>query len=1042
MISGIINNMTRHRVAADVLMLIFLLSGIYALPQLTVSFFPEFQVKVVVISVVYRGATTTDMEESVIVPLENDLRSVPDYDDMRSFSRENSGTIVMEFPEDIDLEKALSDVKTAVERVSLPAGAEAPIVELVDTAEPVTNMTLVGPRGDELRQLARQIENELNSANFGRITVAGIPEEEIEVLVDQLKLLELNLSLAQVGRAIGAQNHDASVGKLSGLGNVRNIRASTKSSDLSKLLELPILANDDGSVVYLRDIATARRRIVDDQITLLYNGEPAVTYTITTTSDGDVIETAEKLYEWADRKREVLPDNIKLVMHRESWRLVQSRIDLLIDNGITGIMIVLAVLFIFLTPQAAFWVAAGLPIAILGTLFIFYFVGGTINMISMFALIMAIGLLVDDSIVVSESALTRFKRGAPPMRAVTSAAKTMFVPITSSAFTTVASFLPLFLITGPIGAIIFDIPLIIVCILIMATLECFLVLPGHLYRSFASAHQKPSGKIRDFIDTSFDHFRYKIFRPVAEFAVRHALATVTAVIMALVLSISLLTNNIVLFRFFPNAEGNNMYAEISFNSGTHRSKITAYTDTLLEAMRATDAELDPSQQLVEHVLAFTGRGPEFSAPGDHKAHIDIELIDVEKRTVTVDQFVENWQNRVSEIPGIDNLEISGEQVGPPGRDIEINLIGEDPLVIKEASEVLKTALRSIPDLQTINDDTSFGKEEVIFELTPLGRSLNMSIADVANQLNFAFDGYNVQSFTEGVDEIDLRVKMAEFNDEMIESLYLLLPSGEYAPLSEIVTWSTASSFDTIVHQFGQPAIKVSADLTLTSTSNVGTIVEQLEAGILNELRNTHGINYSITGLASDQEQTGKEMTTGLVLACLLIYISLTLVFSSWSIPLLVMVTLPTGLIGAILGHLIMGLDMSILSFFGVFTLMGILVNNSIVLITSLQSLGIDINDAKLYNEAIVKASVIRLRAVMVTTLTTVGGLLPLMFETSLQATFLKPMAASICFGLGFASLIILLFTPACLALHGSAQRNMSKLGSIRIRIPKLILKDN
>ena len=1041
MLSSILTTVTRHRVAANVLMLIFFLAGIYAIVQLKTQFLPDFAVNIITVSVTMRNATSADIEDAVITPLENSLRSVPDYKELRSLSRENSALIIMEFPENTDLTKALSDVKAEVERVDLPEDADPAFVQLIEPTEPSAEMTLVGLEGPELRQLARQISNELNAANFGKIVIAGLPEEEIEVLVNQRRLLELNLSLAQVGQAIGAQNHESSVGKLSGLGNVRNIRADTKSAELDKLLNLPITAAEDGTVVFLRDIATASRRPISDQITLRYNGKPAVTYTITPNSSSSVIATANRLYEWADSKRATLPANVELVMHHESWRFIESRINLLVDNAISGIIIVLAILFFFLSTRVAFWVAASIPVAVLGTLFIFLHTGGTINMLSSFALIMAIGLIVDDSIVLAENALTRYKAGAPPMRAVTSAAKTMFVPIVSSAFTTIAAFLPLFLITGPIGAIVFDIPLIIVCILCMAVLECFLVLPGHLYHSFSKSNPHSISPIRQGIDSGFEIFAQKIFRPAVAFAVRHASATVAATFMLMVLSVSLLTNNIVQFRFFPSSGGSNLDASITFYSGTPRETVSEFVDQLLVLMREVDDELDSSQQLVEHVSVFSGQGGMFDTPGDHLAHIQIELIDVEHRSVTLEHFTETWRKRAPDVPGIDKLDIRSEATGPIDRDIELRLIGVDPLIIKAAAEKLKSALRSIPDLESISDDTSFGKEELVFSLTPLGRSLNLNVSDVANQLRFAFDGYNVQSFTEGVDEFDLRVKLDGINDNTIESLYLRLPNGEYAPLGEIVTWYTENSFDTITHQSGRTAISVFADLSISSTSDVATILRRLEETTLIELNRDFGVSYQISGGGADQAQTAKEMQTGLVLAIVLIYITLTLVFSSWSLPLIVMLTMPTGVVGAIVGHAILGLEMSILSFFGLFTLMGILVNNSIILISCLQNLGVENSDAKAYNEAIVQAAVIRLRAVTLTTCTTIGGLLPILLETSLQAKFLQPMAASICFGLAFASLIILMFMPACLAIHGKTLRGINRLRSIRIRLPILRSKD-
>lgn len=1025
-IGPVITAVTRHRVGADVLMIILILCGLYATAQLTVRFFPPFETNTIVATVVLSGSTTSEIEESVVVPLENSLRNVPDYKEITSYSRENSGTVILEFPDNVDIDKALEDVKAETEKVNLPTEAESPNVWTAEWKIQVSRMTIVGATFAELRELTRRLENDLNALGIGKVEVSGLPTEDIDVLVDQRKLVELNMSLGQVAAAVRNQNSNASVGSVEGLGNERKVRADSKSSSLTELAELPITSSADGGVIRLRDIATLERKLNPNQVTLLYNGEPATMLVLYAPETGNLIEVAGKLNEWAEKQRAILPPNVRLIAHDEEWRNVQSRLDLLLNNGAAGMILVLIVLFTFLSFRVAIWVAAGIPVAMCGTLFVFYNAGGTINMISMFALIMAIGIVVDDSIVVGENAQYRFSRGDPPMRAVTSAAKKMFTPVFASAFTTISAFLPLFIITGPIGAIIFDIPLIICCILLVALVECFLVLPGHLYRAFAKRTITSAGFVRRNLDRGFEVFREKIFRPVATFAVRHATATFTACIMVLLMAFTMLTTGFVNYRFFPGAEGSIFYATVSFASGTPREEVEDYVDLIFTKLGTVDQQLDPAKELVAHAVAFVGKGGENDPSSDNNARIMVELVDIDQRDISVNEFATAMREQLPLVPGINKLDVRAEGGGPPGRDVEIRLTAADISRIKPVAEQVKAALADIPGMSSVSDDTPFGKEEIIMELTPLGRSLNMSLEEVASQLRSALRGITIQTFHEGVDEVDLVVRMDNFDDGLIDTLYLRLPSGDFAPMRDIVSWRTTQGFDQILHQSGLPAIVVSGDLDADAPTTVGAVLAELEEGILAQLYRQEGVGYSYEGKNADEQQTAREMMTGMVLAVILIFIILTWVFNSWSMPVVVMLTMPMGVIGTILGHWVMGLTMTILSFFGMFTLMGILVNNSIILVDCFKALGVDNRDRDRYDAAIVEAACQRLRAVVLTTLTTVGGLTPLMFETSLQAKFLLPMATSLCFGLAFASVLILLFTPACMSMHGAMQRTFKR----------------
>ena len=778
--NSLIESFASSKVAANLLMIVFIICGLYAILNLTVRFFPKFETNNITITVIWRGATPADIEDSVVVPLENKLRTVPDFDKIYSYSRENVGMVILEFPDHVDLSQALEDVKTETDRTSLPADAESPEVVIAEFPEPMLRVTATSDNPAELRELGRRLERELGALNAGKVNVHGIQKEEISVLVSQSKLVELELSLAQIGAAIADQNLNASVGSIDGLGSRRLLRADAKTSELAELGQVAVAADRNGNLIRLSEIARIGRAPASNQVRILFNGRPAVQFQVINNDGADILAAAAEITDWAERTRTSLPPSVGLVVHEQDWQFVQDRLRLLSKNGLTGLVLVLIVLFVFLSGRVAFWVAAGIPVAMLGTLFVLYQLGGSINMISMFALIMAIGIIVDDAIVVGENAQHRLGQGEPPMQAVINAGHTMFAPVLASALTTIAAFLPLFLVSGAIGSIINDIPTVIVCILIAAIIECFLILPGHLYHSFVRKTKAAPSAFRRRFDSGFDRFRDGPFRKLASAAVTNPSVTITACVMTMVLAIGLLANGFVGYRFFPGGEGNKLFASVTFNSGTPRQAVEDFVDELNAALQAADADLAGTDaSLIDHVSILYGKGGEFSPDADERARIVVEMIDPGRRKITVAEMAEAWRQQVRVPPGLDNLDIRGESSGPPGRDIEVRLTASEVGEIKEISQTLQDALAAIPGISSIGDDTPYGKEEIVIELTPLARSLNLRVSDIVSQLSSATDGYLVQTFTEGVDEIDLRVKLADLNADEIGAFLFRLPNGEY-----------------------------------------------------------------------------------------------------------------------------------------------------------------------------------------------------------------------------------------------------------------------
>ena len=1020
----LLGRVARHPVAPNVLMLIFIIAGLWAVTQMNVRFFPRFDIQFVIVVVPWPGASAEDVERSLVIPLENQLRSVPNLDKMTTTSEDGAGVAILEFPQNADLDRAAEDVKQYVDQAAgtLPSDSETPEITKIVNYDPLMKLALTGGNLDELRRLARRFETELTRLGAAKVEVTGLPQERIEIVVDRERLVELGATVRDIGARISAHNRDQSAGDVAIGRSDARLRALAKSEDLFGLAEIPALPSGDGRVLRLGDIADIRRVVPEGQESLNFNGQTAVQLDLLAREQDSTLKSAENILQWAEAARAELPPGVEMHIHSEDWKYVESRLNLLLKNGGQGLILVLLILFLFLNGRVAFWVAAGIPAIFLGTLFVMQSLGVTINMISMFALIMATGIIVDDAVVVGENAAHHLRRGEPPLRAAVHGAGEMFAPVFASTFTTISSFLPLFVIGGIIGSIIRDIPLVIVCILIAAVFECFLILPGHLYHSFGAIRSGAGGKIRRAMDAGFDFFQERMFRPAAAAAVRYRLATLSACAGMLILSVALFIGGQVQFRFFPGAEFNIVDAEVVFSAGTSEKRVRDYVAHLEETLREAEKEYPEEKDLIRFVTAHYGAGGTEESPksGEELAKMRVELSPTDERKILVAEFINTWRELVHEPAGLERLSFSEAQTGPPGADLEVRLAGEDINVLKAASLELQEAMRGINGVSQVRDDTPYGKDQLVFELTPLGSALGLSTEDVATQLRDALDGFKAQTFYESSDEVEVRILQGGADATgRLSSFQVRLPNGDFAALEDVARIRGQRGFDNISRIDGRPAIHATGAVDFAVVGNLADVFARLRGGILPELSSRYGLDWSFEGQQADQRQTIADMQIGLVIALVLIYIILTWVFASWSVPLVIMLTMPLGVIGAIMGHWIMGKEMSILSFFGIFALMGIIVNDSIVLVQYYQHLRRE-DPGERPDSHIVDAACRRLRAVVVTSLTTIGGLLPLMFETSQQAQFLIPMAISICFGLMFATLLILLFTPACLSYHQQA----------------------
>ncbi|EIC20488.1 cation/multidrug efflux pump [Thiorhodovibrio frisius] len=1026
--SDLIGLFAHHKVAANLLMVIMLMTGIFAIDRLNVQFFPSFDLDIITVRVVWTGASAEDIEDGITNPLEQRLRTLDNLDKMTSTSSQGLSSITLEFKEGTDPLLALDQVRRFVDEFrNFPQDAQKPEVALVTRYEQVARLLITGPDSPaELRQLARRFETELIDRGIDKVDINGLPEEEISIEIDSAQLEELDLGLAQIGDRVAAFSRDLPAGAIGRGEGARELRSLDKRRDPLEFANVPVVTEADLRV-NLGDIAEVERRPRDGSVELSYREQPAVELIVQRAEAGDSLAAAKVFDQWLQDARASLTPGVELQAYDQSWTLIRDRIMLLVNNGLGGLILVVAILYLFLTGRVAFWVAWGIPVSFAATLFIMLLTGGSINMISMLALIMALGIIVDDAIVVGEDALAHYQMGEDPLLAAEGGARRMMAPVVASSLTTIASFLPLMLVGGRIGNILIAIPSVIIAVIIASLVESFLVLPGHLRHAFVHSHKMKPNSIRAHLDRAFDRFRDQVFRPIATFSIHHRFATIASALALLILAIGLVAGGRISFTFFPTPEPQVIYANATFAAGTPRETVDRFLNHLEEQLYQAEQSLDAGR-LINLAVTYHGTkaGPGARAAADQLGAIQVELLPPDEREVRNPEFIRAWRKHLDMPAGLEHLTITSRRVGPPGRDLTIRLTGNNPEQLKSAALDLSETLSGVPGVLEVEDDMAYGREQLVYSLTPAGEALGLTVADLGNQLRTAYDGRLVQIFQDGSDEVEVRVRLPAVERDSLVSLYRLnirTPDGQSVPLTAVADWRARQGFEVLRHAEGKLAVEVTADVN-TESANTDLVVAALEEGTLPELARTHGISYSFEGRSADQRETLGDMRKGALLGLMLIYIILAWVFASYGWPLVVMTAIPFGISGAFFGHWIMGMDLTILSLFGMFGLSGIVVNDSIILVSFYQRLRAE---GMAVTEALIEASCQRLRAVLLTSLTTIAGLTPLLFEHSYQAQFLIPMATSIAFGLAFSTLLVLLGIPALLSLHESIHHGLIRL---------------
>jgi multidrug efflux pump subunit AcrB len=1011
----------RHRVAANLLMAMMILSGLVALQKLNVQFFPNFELDRITVNTTWSGASAEDIETGVTVPLEQRLRSINRLKEMWSTSATGSSGIALEFDEKSDMTIALEEVKKQVDDfTNIPEDAENIKVSQILHYESVARLLISGTTQiDELRQLARQFERELLAAGIDKIDIRGLPKQQLKIEIGAEQIQRLGIGLDQLAADINAESRDLPAGLIGEEDGAREIRSKNQRRSPQDFASLEIVSEADKRIL-LGDIAQIRRDHSPSSPTISVRGQNAVVLVLRRNETGDSLKSAEILQNWLEQTRLQLPPSIKIEVFNERWQLIKQRILLLLKNGTGGLALVLIILYLFLSARVAFWVAVGIPVSFMATLAVLYLVGGSINMISLFALIMALGIIVDDAIVVGEDAQAHIDIGEDPLMASEGGARRMLAPVLASSLTTIAAFLPLMLIGGQMGSIMMAIPVVIVCVIIASLIESFLILPGHLRQAFAKVRGIKQSRLRKKLDRGFNRLRDFWFRRLVRLAIEFRWTTIAIAIGFFIFAAGLFVGGKIGWQFFPSPESTTVYANVRFVSGTASEKVDHFLEELEQQLINTIEDLDETVVSTYYTVHASSVGSGRAINGERVGAIYVELLGSDQRETDNSSFIQNWRERVKVPPGVENFQITSRRVGPSRRELNLRITGSNPQNLKAAALDLAQTLESISGVTAIDDDMPYGREQLIYALSPAGKALGLSITDIGKQLRAAYDGIVLQRFQQGADEVEVRLQLPDVEQRRLDSLLYLpikLPNGNFVALESVAEWRSAQGFEALRHFNGRLSVDVTADVN-AAINNTAEIVSNLSHSTLPELESRYGIKISVEGRSASQRETFADMRLGAMIALILMYLVLAWVFSSYGWPFLVMLAIPLGLTGAVLGHWIMGMNLTILSMFGFFGLSGIVVNDSIILVVFYRQIR---DSGKPFDAALEDAACQRLRAVLLTSLTTIAGLTPLLFETSRQAQFLIPMAVSIAFGLAFATILILLVLPAMLSIYEDAR---------------------
>lgn len=1034
---GILSYFVRHRTLANLLMMLMILAGVIGATSIRAQYFPDVVIAEVNVTVTWDGAGAEDVDRAIVQVLEPSLLMVDGVARTVSRASEGRARINLEFEPGHDLNRATDEVQAVVDAATgLPDDIDPPTVARAAWRDQVTDVVISGPVGiDQLGRFSDEFVARLFAQGVTRTTIRGIAAPETVIEVPSVMLMRHDLQMSEIAAAVAAGVSASPAGEVAGASS--RIRAGTESRTVEALEATVLRSSSDGTKLTLGDVADIRVEPGDRGRATFVGPNPAVTIRIDRADTGDAIRMQATVQRVADALQSELPPGTTIELIRARADQISSRLALLIDNAIMGLGLVLLILFLFLSAHTALWVAAGIPIATLAAVGVMYFTGTTLNMISLFALILTLGILVDDAIVVSEH--TEFRRqalGESPVLAAENAAQRMAMPVVASMLTTLIAFAGLTAIGGRFGSIIADIPFTVIAVLIASLIETFLILPNHLAHARVAAagartawYDWPSRQV----NRGFQWARGRIVKPLVRLVVLARYPVIAGVLLLLATQGAAFLRGDVQFRFFDAPEQASINGNFAMLPGATRADTMAMMRELQRATEVVAARFEaehgtnPVTYALAEVGGGTGRGLSGaeSKDADLLGGISIELIDPDYRPYSSFAFLAALQEEVRGHPLMEELSFRGGRFGPGGDAISVDLTGASAETLKAAAEALKAALLPFPEASALEDTLAYDKSDLVLTLTPQGDALGFSIDTLGRSLRERLSGIEAATYPLGVRTASIRVELpeGEMTADFLDSTLMRAGPGIWVPLGDIVDVTEKAGFSSIRRENGLRVVTVTGDLAGDDPARANAVQTALTDEILPRIEQEFGIETRQSGQAEQQREFMGDATFGFILCLIGIYLVLAWSFASWTRPLVIMSVIPFGLIGAVWGHNYHDTAMTMFSIVGLVGMSGIIVNDSIVLISTIDEYA----ETRGMQAAIVDAVADRLRPVLLTTSTTVMGLAPLLLERSSQALFLKPTVITLVYGLGFGMFIVLLVVPAVVAVQLDVARQMRAL---------------
>ena len=1026
---GAIAWMARNHVAANLLMLLFVVGGLVKGLSIKQEVFPEISLDMVTVSVAYPGAGPEEVEEGILLKIEDSLTGIDGIKEITATATEGQGTVSAEIRTDEDVDRVLQDIKSEVDRIdTFPEDAEKPVVSKVLNLREVVSVVIYGDVSEHtLREQAERIREELLAyPEITQVELGGVRPYEIAVEIAEEDLRRYNLTLDQVAAQIRRASLDLPGGNIKTAGGEILLRTKEKRYRAAEYAAIVIVADADGTRLRLGDIATVTDTFEDTDLTAGFDGQPAAMVKVYRVGDQKPTDISRIVNAFVDRQNAAFPETMRAAVWDDASELLASRMNLLTKNAFLGLILVIIVLGLFLEIRLALWVMLGIPISFLGAMFMLPVFDVSVNMISLFAFILALGIVVDDAIVVGENIFAHRQQGKPHLQAAIDGAYQVAIPVTFSILTTVAAFMPLAFVEGVMGKFMVAIPVVVIALLLVSLVESLFVLPAHL----SGGKQRPPGArgnvfdwIRRRVSAWLDRLVSGPYSWFLERVLHNRYTTLAVGLALLMLTIGLIRGGVLKFTFMPEIDGDLITVDLQMPPGTPVAETETYTRFIvaqgMAAVKEIDRERPGQPPILRHIYAVSGGGVAPQGPGGggaedaggHLASVAMLLTESEARNLAAETVSRRWREKVGEIPGADALSFTFNLVHM-GADIDIQVAHPDVAVADRVANIIKASLAAYPGVRDIEDNYNRGKQEFKLRLRDEARTLGITEEDLGRQVRAAYYGAEALRLQLGRNEVKVMVRYPEEDRRQIWDLHdmrIRTPDGGEVPLERAARIEEGRGYAAINRTDRKRVINVSASVD-SAVANAGEILADLRQDLLPRLKTDYpGLLFDLVGEEKERRETISSMADGFLIALFIIYALMAIPFKSYTQPMLIMAAIPFGFVGAVAGHLLMGYQLSMLSFFGLVALSGVVVNDSLLLIDAVNRKRA--GGAPLF-EAVMAAGRRRFRPILLTSLTTFFGLTPMILETSVQARFLIPMAISLGFGILFATVITLILIPA------------------------------